>query len=135
MITYLLSLCILVLVGYGHLFAHTVQKGSSYIPTSFTGVLHAHSGLSQSGFSFLKSTTSDGAKAIDKIAPSENQVEENELVSSKKYPDGSDFIPVLFYASALAFLLCNLKQILHSCKQIAFFSYHKWYLLFRVFRI
>ncbi|RNI27959.1 hypothetical protein EFA69_17890 [Rufibacter immobilis] len=136
-VTYLLSLTILFLGGYNHLPAQVQQKGSLYIPAKEQkAATLASVGLFQLDTNFILSTSPTKVdKAIDKIAGTENQVEEEESERVKDSFGGADLLPALYYGFILAFLLGNLKQILLLCQQIAYSIYRRWYLLFLVFRI
>ncbi len=133
---YLLCLGILLLGVYGYLSAHTYKESTFFSPVRIlTGVQHAGIvGIQHSSDIHLKATKLDVASGHDKISPSETEVEDDKLVSPQQNLGSSYFLAAV-YAGALAFLLRYLQQILHTCKQIAFFSCHRWYLLFRVFRI
>ncbi len=137
LLKYLLCLGILLLGVYGYLSAHTYQQSTFFSPVKiFAGVEHGGiAGIQKLHNFHLKATLLDVANGHDKIAPSETEAEDDEFVTLQNNFESSYFLSAVFYAGALAFLLRYLQQILHTCKQIAFFSYHRWYLLFRVFRI
>ncbi|WP_205503170.1 hypothetical protein [Rufibacter psychrotolerans] len=133
---FLLSLTTFFLGGFQQLAAQAQQKASFYIPAKDNqAVAFARAGLSQINPGFLLSATpTKGAKVHDKIASTENQVEEEESEDVKELLVG-DFLPAIYYGFALAFLLGNLQRILRVCKQVASFYFRRWYLLFRVLRI
>ncbi|WP_460892647.1 hypothetical protein [Rufibacter soli] len=93
----------------------------------------SHSESAQQAHDFTYSPVA-AEKPATRVAISESQTEED-TVSFRKFILDGDFLSSLFSGFLLAYLLGHLRQILRACKQLAYFSYRRWYLLFRVFQI
>ena len=135
---YFLSLSILLLSVYSNLYAYTNQDCICHSSQkTFVRSEHAAriSSLHNSQALKLKSTLYGTEAEHCKIVAAEIELEEDESVSLKKALEISDFFTAIFYAQALAYLLNYLKKVLAFCKHFAYTSSHRWYLLFRVFRI
>jgi hypothetical protein len=131
---YLLSLCILLLSGYGHLYAQPHQEGTTH---PLKGVVHAASigTLQHDLAAILKVSKPSAEKERNNLYSTESEKEEDESLSFHKIVDNTHFIAAVFYAHALALLLSVLARVLHFCKHFSYFSSHRLYLIFRVFRI
>jgi len=136
-IKYLLPLCIFLLSGMGQLSAHA-QKGSAYYASSknLKGSAYARIGTAQPDLTTsIKSSLFNTKKVKNRLAAAENEREEDELITFKKNAESSDFFTAVFYTQVLEYLFSYQKSFLAFCKQFSYYSSHRWYLLFRVFRI
>ncbi|AKQ46001.1 hypothetical protein TH63_10675 [Rufibacter radiotolerans] len=138
-IKYLLSLCILLLGGYGFLYAQSNNQGdSSYIRQNTQGSLTAYSlvGGPHSLRSVARYSAVGQEKSQIQIYTTESEIEEDEVDNFfNANTANSQFFIAVLSANLLAILLCSFKRVLHFCKNCLNFSSQKLFLKFGVLQI
>ena len=140
LIKYLLSLCILLLSGYGHLSAHAYKESTFYAP------LKNLQGSAQVSFDFVKNdqtfiigSSSSGTEKenciIEATDIKENEEEEYELISFKKHLASSNFFTAIFCALTFGYFYCTFKKILPFWNRLSYITSYRWYVVFQVFII
>ncbi|GEO05954.1 hypothetical protein AAE02nite_36180 [Adhaeribacter aerolatus] len=134
---YLLPLCIVLLAFLGQLTAHAPTDSAYLSPVNqLKRSVQASLALGQPEYSFLiKATDSDTRKGSKIVATVEKEAEEVESSSAKKFLESSTFFTAVLSGQIFAYLFKSLEKYLAFCKSYSSFSSHRWYLLFRVFRI
>jgi hypothetical protein len=138
-IRFFLLLCIFLLGGYSHLYAHTYQDRTGHSPVKILqsqeqgnfGILQVSQGLNTYSVRVHKE------KEYRKKFVTENEGEEEveELISSKKYSEYSKYFTSGFYALIIGYFFRCLTNYLPFCKQFSYSSPQKLYLIFQVIRI
>ncbi|AMM49910.1 hypothetical protein TH61_00200 [Rufibacter sp. DG15C] len=130
-------LCILLSSGYSLLYAQSPAVASfspiQLLQDSFTGENVGSSQHDQ--LPFFKAVTPDAEKGLSFLYSTESEIEEDELAFFKKVLESSSYFTALLYVHIIAFLLGSLACVLRFCQQFSFFSTHRLYLLFGVFRV
>lgn len=134
---YVLPLCIILLAFLGQLIAHA-PEGSAYFASTNQLKSSVLAGLDQvqhNHFLFIKPAGPVSKKGNYEITATEKEAEEVESTSSKKYSESSTFFTAILAGQILQYLFSPLESYLAFCKNFSFFTSHRWYLIFRVFRI
>ncbi len=134
LVKFFLLLCVSLLSGYAHLYAHTCQDG---IRPSSLKILERseHPGFSTvlNEQAFINKPAPSGTeKAKYTIDATVSEEEDCESISFKKHVEGSHYFTAVFYALIFGHFI---HERLPSCKHALYFSSHKWYLIFRMIRI
>jgi hypothetical protein len=135
LIKYLLSLCILVLGIYSQLPAHADKERALYSLQKNADWL-AYANICASQYYkhlVIKSSSSRTEKENCQIDAAENEVEEYELISSKKNADNSTSAATFLPTTGACFFGSASKTLLFE----SFFSHavSSRYLIFQIFRI
>jgi hypothetical protein len=134
---YLLMLCILLSSGYSLLYAQSPAAGSfspiQLLQDSFNGESVGTTPYDRAPV--FKAVIPDAEKGWSILFSTESEIEEDELAFIKKVLETSSYFTALLYVHLLAFLLGSLACVLRFCKHLSFFSTHRFYLLFGVFRV
>jgi len=133
---YLLSLCILLLSVYSHLYAQTYQGFTSYsLLKKLKGSEHASIGAVQNDQAFSFKYASPVPEKSFKVEATDIEEEDYKFISFKKYLESNSYFTAAFYALALAFFFRYIKTSLLFCKHFSYTLSQRRYLLFQVFRI
>ncbi len=135
--TFLLTLCILLLSGYGQLFAHALEQSTftSSLKSLNRDELASKGSIQTIHSSSISFPTSGTTKSKHKqIVTAEYESEENEFFALKKFLQNNDFIAAVLYTFISAFLFRYFGKLLPIGKQLLQFSC-KRYILIQVFRI
>ncbi len=134
---YLLSLGILLLSVYSNLYAHTPQECICHSSKkTLTKSEHTSFGnVKNSQAHIIKATFSVTENESCKLIAAEVEEEKHEWISFKKYLAYSNYFTSFFYALAFGYFCYLLKKRLPLGKHSLYFSTHKWFLIFRVFRV
>jgi hypothetical protein len=135
-----LTLCLVFLGGYSHLYAHTNQGSVHHSSTKILKSSAQASFLStqQSLALISKPATSQTIKRPFKLkATQENEEKEEEqvLIASKKVSDSSNYFSALFWAQTLIYFLRFGHDTLSACASVPFIPATRRHLLLQVFRI
>jgi len=120
---YILSLSILLLGGYGHLFAYSVHD-SFATDASVKEQIHVgvERNIQKSTFSAISSRTEKEKRNYPFDFAEEEEVEENKESSSKKLLEISDFYAVLLDTKQALFYCHFIKSRLLFCERSSYFS-------------
>jgi hypothetical protein len=128
-----ISLTIFLLAGFGHLHAsvHQENTGSAIKILTRVSVSDTHSDISD----FKKATFSE-LKVIDKVDTSDNEDEDEKLLSLKKTSTNTKYLSATLYNTGIAGNYShNVIKRFNNFKRVHNLPSQKWYILFRVFRI
>jgi len=133
---YLLTLCILLLSVYSHLYAHAYQELPCHSHTQrFKGAVHASLGTSHNDQGFNpRYSLSDSEKSF-RLEATDIEEEDYGFVAFRKYLESNYYFTAVFYAIALAFFFRYIKTSLLFCKHFSYTLSKRRYLLFQVFII
>jgi hypothetical protein len=137
LIKYFLSLLILLLCVYSQLYARTYQDAISHSSES-TLLLRsepASIATGQNSKALILKSVYYGIENQSNIVATEIEEEKHEWLSFKKFLECSNYFTTVFYILAFGYFCLFFKKRLPSCKRSIYFSFYKWYLLFRVIRI
>ncbi|MBT1706216.1 hypothetical protein [Chryseosolibacter indicus] len=133
-VNYLLSLCILLVSGVGQFLCYA-NTSDSLIQQSLKGRSHADFRTkNDSRFFVIKTSSSGKEKPTFKIDATENEVEEDEVTSSKKQLEDADYAHAILFTQILGWFFSQSKQVLPFCKSYSCNS-SDLYLVFQVLRI
>ncbi|MBF99027.1 MAG: hypothetical protein CMI36_08540 [Owenweeksia sp.] len=128
---YVLTLCLLLVSAHGHIHAFT-QPGNAFYPSA--GKLVHLAGMDAAGNQvYMVQSPLSGSQKDLKDEVAENEVEENEVSSSKK--TGSSHALMATAATQVACLLRNCNKRSAFSRHFSDLTSHRWYILFRVFRL
>lgn len=135
-IRFLVALCIFLFSGYGQLSAHTHTESTRVIYSTlsnlgkipFTSFKGAQNDISNYASCYIE-------KQNDKTYTTDNETEENELTSSKKWLELNNYFITVFSAQTSKHFCQNIKKSSHFCRLFSFLPPCKWYIMFRVIRI
>jgi len=133
-----ISLSIFLLAGFGQLRANVQQDNISFIPKKILErAHHSVSGDIESGENLdLKSAIVSTLKVNDKVDTSDNEDEDEKLVSLKKTADSTKYLSTTLYNTQSAgYYSHNVIKRFNNFKRFYNLPSQKWYILFRVFRI
>lgn len=131
-----LALIILILSGYGQLYAHaswaSIYDSSSKLSetseqTSF--------GTGQNHLPSIKKFGASDRDTIFKLDATEVVEEEQKLLSSKKSQTSSDYFAAIFCGLTRGYFFGNIQEILPFCKHFQDISFYRRHLVLQVFRI
>ena len=127
---YLLSLCTILGVATGHLYA----AGTGVLDTDTFESSEHLSNPAQAAQAFIISAPLSGRHHDISFEATESEVEEDEVVSSKKLLSGSH--STASTSTQLSMVVCHAHvNSLAAARSFSDFTYHRWYVLFRVFRL
>lgn len=127
---FLIALCVFFLSGFGQLFANDHKSD-----TDNGNVTHLEE---QHIVTFdLRSDNVDYAynNKTGKTFTTDNETEENELTSSKKWLDLNNDLTSFLSTDKLKHFRPSIKKSLPLSKHLSLFPSCKWYIMFRVIRI
>ncbi|MTI33094.1 hypothetical protein [Xanthovirga aplysinae] len=133
-----LFLCIFLLNSYRPLNAHTDQDNICYAPIkNIKGSGHVSYEPVQDYQSFITNSSLSGLeKEISINDLTENEIEEDEWISLKRYLKSSNYLADIFYALLLAYFFLHIKKGLRFSRYSSFFSsFRSLTIGFCVFRI
>lgn len=135
-IHFLISLCIFLFNGYGQLFAHTHQESIAITYSTLSKL----DKLQVTSFAGTQNDISKYAscyieKLNDKTYTTDNETEENELTSSKKWLELNNYFITVFSVQTPQHFCPNIKKSSHLGRLFSFLPSCKWYIMFRVIRI
>lgn len=130
-----ISLTIFLLAGFGHLHASARQDNAGSAIKILTRVA-ASDGDTDSDISDFKKTTFSESKVIDKVDTSDNEDEDEKLLSLKKTSTNTKYLSATLYNIGIAgdYSHSVIKRF-NNFKRVYNLTSQKWYILFRVFRI
>jgi hypothetical protein len=130
-----ISLTIFLLAGFGHLHASARQDNSGSAIKILTRVA-ASDKDANSDISDFKKTTFSELKVIDKVDTSDNEDEDEKLLSLKKTSTNTKYLSATLYNTGIAGNYShNVIKRFNNFKRVHNLPSQKWYILFRVFRI
>lgn len=130
---FLLPLCILLLNGYGHIYAHSAAQSDVSIVGETLQESIDEAQYSHAYISLPSSSTLDQEFIAELIETSE---EENHIVHSFKSLEAHNYFSALFYALLFGYLFQNLRGTFHIGEYTPYFSsFSPLYLAFRVIRL
>jgi hypothetical protein len=130
-----ISLTIFLLAGSGHLHASVHQENAGSAIKILTRVAVSDKDT-DSDISDFKKTTFSELKVIDKVDTSDNEDEDEKLLSLKKTSTNTKYLPATLYNTGIAGNYShNVIKRFNNFKRVHNLPSQKWYILFRVFRI
>jgi hypothetical protein len=130
-----ISLTIFLLAGFGHLHASVHQDNAGSAIRILTRV-SASDGDTDSDISDFKKATFSELKVIDKVDTSDNEDEDEKLLSLKKTSTNTKYLSATLYNIGIAANYShNVIKRFNNFKRVYNLPSQKWYILFRVFRI
>jgi hypothetical protein len=138
LIRFLLSLCFLLLIGYGHVHAHIRQSSIYYSPVKIRkGFVYTNVCTLQNRHTFISASSSSPKKKSFKINAPDIERKEDDLITSEKYLEISNYFTTIFYVQPTAgYFFHNRKNSLAFFKDFSYCSLHRsLYLILQVARI
>jgi hypothetical protein len=130
-----ISLTIFLFAGFGHLHASVHQENTGSAIRILTRV-SASDGDTDSDISDFKKATFSELKVIDKVDTSDNEDEDEKLLSLKKTSTNTKYLSATLYNIGIAANYShNVIKGFNNFKRVYNLPSQKWYILFRVFRI
>jgi len=135
---YLLLLCVILLSGYGQLSARTSKESAIHAQTKYdkeSENVTSDNVQKDNACIITSSTRSDTKKERQEICVAKNEVEEDEVDSSKKHVERNYVSLSNFYALSQECFLLYIKNSLTFCKRFSYFTSYMRYIIFQVIRI
>ena len=132
-VRFFLSLCILLLSGYGQLYAHACMDHSST-------ELDANVGTAQESLAWIKKSTNKPGrekrffKIYHATEVEEEEDGESESVTLKRNSGGSNYFAAIFSNQTPDYFFGHINEVLPFCKYFSHISYRR-HLILQVFRI
>ena len=138
LVRFLLSLCFLLLIGYGHVHAHMRQNSLCYSPIKIRkGAEHTNVCTLQNRNTFISASSSSPKKRKLKIRIPDMERREDDLITSEKYLEISNYFTTIFNVQPTAgYFFHNRRNSLAFFKDFSYCSLHRClYLILKVARI
>lgn len=138
LIRFFLLISVLLIGGYGKLYPHAYQNSISHssVKSTIQKAEYDYFGNFQSDdITTIKSPSSHELKSNEDLHATDNEVEEDETFSFKKYLELSNFFTTVLYAQLLGFFFLLTKKSLLINRHFSYFSSCRKYIVFRVIRI
>jgi len=134
---FLLSLCFLLLIGYGHVHAHIRQTSICYSPIKIRkGSAYTNVCTLQNQHTFISASSSYPKKKKFKIHAPDIERKEDDLNTSERYLEFGHHFIAIFNAQPPGHFFHNIKRSLASFVDISYCSsYGSLYLILQVVRI
>ena len=131
-----ISLYVFLLAGLGQMHAHVQQDNLSYTPIKIIEKAH-HTGLYdfQNRKINIKSTLSSLGRVNDKVDTSDNEDEDEKLLSLKKFSANNNFFLPVVATQIPGYFYPYLTKCFIPSTRFNNFSSQRIYILFQVFRI
>jgi hypothetical protein len=128
-----ISLTIFLLAGFSHLHAGVHQDNAGSAIKILTRVAVSDTDTDISNF---KKATFSELKVIDKVDTSDNEDEDEKLLSLKKTSTNTKYLSATLYNNGIAANYShNVIKRFNNFKRVYNLPSQKWYILFKVFRI
>lgn len=139
LVRFFIALYIFLLAGQGQVYAAKAYQDcmcSSKI-YNLDGTIHAglSTSLQDTDCLTYKSALYKKDKVNDKIDNSDNEDDDDKVVSLKKLIDVNKYLVTVYGGQASGFSHHDIKKSMPSCRLFTNFISQKWYILFRVIRI
>ena len=139
LVRFFVALYVFLLAGHGEAYAAKAYQDcmcSSKI-YNLDGTIHAGLSVSLQDADCLtyKTDLSKKDKVNDRIDTSDNEEDDNEQVSLKKFLDVNKYLVTIYGGQASGFSHHDIKKSMPSSRLFTNFISQKWYILFRVIRI
>jgi len=138
LIRFLLSLCFLLLIGYGHVHAHIRQSSICYSPIKIRKVSeYINACITQNKQAFISTSSSLPKKKRFKLHVPDIERKEDESISPEKYLEVSNYFTTIFNALPSAeYFFHNIRNSSAFFKDFSYRSLYKsLYLILQVVRI
>jgi hypothetical protein len=83
----------------------------------------------------IKPFSTSSEKTVIRIEATEKEIEEDELIFSKKSLESSSSFAAVFFALILGYFFHSLRKRLAFCKRFSYFISYRWYLMYGVIQI
>ncbi|GEM_PF-1016220 len=130
-----IALCFVLLIGSVGLSARTAHQQFLGYETSGNSEEFQNAGVYSALSDISNYTSCHVEKLNDKTYPTDNETEENELTSSKKWLELNNYFTTVLYTQVPARDYYTIKKRLQLCKPFLFLPSCKKFIIFRVIRI
>lgn len=128
----LLPICILLLNGYGHIYAHSTFENTA----SISETLQSCQNEAQYSQAYISTPFSSKHTQDLKVEVTDISEEENHIVPPVQFLETFDYFSALFYALLFGYLFKNLRGTFRIGEYTPYFSsFSPLYLAFRVIRL
>jgi hypothetical protein len=123
---FLSFLCILLLGGFAQFDGHVLPLMADDCGQSENATVCIEPQLT------IKPFSSASEKTVFRIEATEKEIEEDDLVFSKKSLQSNSSFAAVFFALILGYFFHSLRKHLAFCKRFSYFVSYRWYLMYGV---